>query len=178
MTKKARVLKKGNYIHFLEKNSWEYIKRCNCSGIVIILAMTEKGDVILTEQFRIPVDRYVIEFPAGLVNDHKQKKNESPPAAAKRELLEETGYQARHMHPLIAGPAGSGTSADVMTFVLAEGVKKVADGGGDKTETIKVHLVPIDKIDRWLKSKGSRGFHIDPKIYAGLYFLKGFNQNN
>ena len=60
MTKKVRGLKKGNHIRFLEKNNWEYIKRCNCSGIVIISAMMEKGDVILTEQFRIPVGRYVM----------------------------------------------------------------------------------------------------------------------
>lgn len=176
--KRKVVLKKGKYIHFFRRDEWEYIERCNCTGIVIILAVNDDGKVILTEQFRIPVNRNVIEFPAGLVNDRKKKKTESVVAAAKRELFEETGYQARRMRVLVKGPGSSGSSSDVMTFVRAEDIRKVGEGGGDLTETIKVHEVFIHEIDFWLQKQSRRGFFIDPKIYAGLYFLKNCHKSH
>jgi len=96
--------------------------------------------------------------------------------AAKRELLEETGYQAKRMIKLIDGPVSGGSSSDIITIVQASDIKKVAKGGGDEYESIHIHEVPLHKTDQWLIHMRKKGCLIEPKIYAGLYFLKNYNK--
>ena len=79
--------------------------------------MTDDKEVLLIRQFRPPVNGYVIEFPAGL-ND----KGDTLEEAAKRELLEETGYSAREMIFLTEGPMSSGASGEILTVFLAKGL--------------------------------------------------------
>ena len=162
-------------MRFLRQGRWEYVERHNCTGIVIVVAVNKDGKLILIEQLRIPVAKKVIEFPAGLVNDRKLKTKESLITAAKRELLEETGYIADRMFKIMSGPISAGSSADIVTILKAEGIRKVDHGGGDHTEDITVHEVPLAKIEAWLILKQKRGYLVDPKIYAGLYFLKKYN---
>lgn len=172
---KSIVLCEGKYIRLVRRGSWEYAQRNNCCGIVIILAMTDDRKVILTEQYRVPVEKNVIEFPAGLVNDINPAKNESILTAAKRELEEETGYRAGKMVKVAVGPVSSGFSPDLVTVVRALNIQKVGPGGGDGTEFIRVHEVPLAKVDAWLAGKQKKGCLVDPKIYAGLYWLKKYN---
>lgn len=170
-----KILKEGVFIRFLQKDNWEYIKRHNCSGIVIILAMTEDGKVLFVEQYRPPVDKMVIEFPAGLIGDVQGKADESLINGAKRELLEETGYQARKIVKLMEGPVSGGSSADIVTVVQAYDLTKVHEGGGDDTEEIIVHEIPLKDCNRWLIEQTQRGLLLEPKIYTGLYFLNQYN---
>src|SRR4030043_2059902 len=86
---------------------WESFERVNCKGVVAIVPVTDKNEVLLIRQFRPPVNGYVIEFPAGL-NDKKETLKE----AAKRELLEETGYSARELFFLTEGVMSSGASGE------------------------------------------------------------------
>ena len=78
----------------------EYIKH---PGAACIVAEFEDGKLLLERQYRYPMAKVMIEFPAG-----KLDRGENPLVAAQRELKEETGYWARswhtlgHMHPLIA----------------------------------------------------------------------------
>ena len=173
--KKKNILHEGKYLRFIKDDEWEYVERVHKKGVVIIVAMTQ-GKVVFVEQYRFPVKRKVIEFPAGLVNDTKSKKTETIFEAAKRELLEETGYQAGQIIKILAGPVSSGSSSDKVTMVMARGLKKLGEGGGDGTEFITVHEVPLTKVDRWLNKMLKKGCLIEPKIYAGLYFLKGYNK--
>lgn len=175
---KRIILKEGKFMRLVKKGKWEFAERNNCSGIVIIVAMTNEKKVIFVEQYRPPVDKRVIEFPAGLVNDECYPKIESFATAAKRELLEETGYQAQKIIELLKGPASSGSSADVVTMVHAKGLKKVAAGGGNKFESIVVHEVDFKKVDVWLKTMEAKGYLVEPKIYTGLYFLKNYNNGH
>src|SRR3989338_2614578 len=101
----------------------------------------------------------------------KADKNESMRTAAKRELLEETGYKAGKIVKLLTGPVSSGFTADIVTVVRAYGLRKVARGGGDHTENIVVHEVPLAKAEHWLKQMARKGCLIEPKVYAGLFFL-------
>ena len=64
----------------------EYIKH---PGAVVVLPLFDDGTVLMERQFRYPIDRVFIEFPAGKIDP-----GEEPLACAKRELLEETGYTA------------------------------------------------------------------------------------
>jgi ADP-ribose pyrophosphatase len=166
------ILHKGRYLDLVREDNWEYVKRTNCSGIVVIVPMTQDGKVIFVEQFRRPVKAQVIEWPAGLVNDKTPHDAETMEAAARRELLEETGYQAEHLSLLIEGPVSSGLSAEIITFYQALDAVKVAAGGGDATESIKVHEVPLKGADLWLYEMERKGLLVDPKVYVGLYFLK------
>ena len=166
------ILHKGKYLDLIREDNWEYVQRTNCSGIVVIVAMTRDDKVIFVEQFRRPVKAQVIEWPAGLVNDRTPHDPETMEAAARRELLEETGYQAEHLSLLTEGPVSSGLSAEVITFYQALDAVKVADGGGDATESIKVHEVPLKEADLWLYEMEKKGLLVDPKVYTGLYFLK------
>ncbi|MBF0531834.1 MAG: NUDIX hydrolase [Candidatus Omnitrophica bacterium] len=162
------ILKEGRYFRFSRRGDWEFFSRKNCSDVAIIVALTDEGKVIFVEQYREPVRKKVIEFPAGLINDHTP---ETFAQGAKRELLEETGYRARRITRLLKGPAQSGASADLVTMVRAYGLKKVSAGGGDRSEKIKVHEVILTEVPAWLKKMSRRGYLIEPKVYAGLYFL-------
>jgi len=166
------ILHKGKYLHLICEDNWEYVKRINCSGIVVIVPMTKEGKVIFVEQFRRPVEAQVIEWPAGLVNDKTLHDPETMEAAARRELLEETGYEAEHLSLLVGGPVSSGLSSEIITFYQALDVVKIASGGGDASESIKIHEIPLKEADIWLYEMEKKGFLVDPKVYVGLYFLK------
>ncbi len=169
----VEILKEGRFLRLLRKGPWEFVQRTNCTGVVVIAATTESEEVVFVEQYRAPVDARVIELPAGLVSD--QGVCETSQAAAERELLEETGFGGATMVEIFSGPGGAGASSDILTFFLARGVRRIAQGGGDATEAITVHSVPLGEVDAWLRAKVAQGMKADPKIYAGLYFLRNYN---
>jgi len=165
------ILYSGKYIHFCRKKQWEYVIRNNCTGITVILPVTENREIILVEQYRIPVDKNVISFPAGLAGD-TDDVNESLEQSAQRELKEETGYCADKLTRLVDSPPSPGLCSEILTFFLATGLKKCDVGGGDETEAITVHLVQLDFIESWLNHKCSHeNMLIDTKVYAGLYLI-------
>ena len=164
------VLFEGRFLRVRKKDRWEYVERCKTSGIVAILAITDKRELILVEQFRLPVDRRVIEIPAGLAGDIEGEENEALAKAAKRELVEETGYEAQRMEYLTEGPPSAGLSTEVVTFFRARGLKKISDGGGEGSENIRVHLVPLADLQAWIAAKQNEGCLVDYKVYAALYF--------
>lgn len=167
------TLFEGKFKRLLSERGWEFIERVNCCGIVVILAVTEERKVVFVEQYRIPVGSSTIEFPAGLADGANTDQNEeSLESAAGRELLEETGYQAGKLTLCLSGPVSSSSSTDIMSVFLATNLRKISPGGGDHTESIVVHEVDLNSVDRWLEQKQREGLLVDPKVYAGLYFLK------
>lgn len=178
LPKDAKVIHAGRFISLLERDGWEFVKRSNCTDIVIIIAVTNNNEFILIEQFRPPVFNRVIEFPAGLVNDREDHPEETILDAAKRELIEETGYLARALRPVFQGPVSSGSSADHVVFVIAEGLTRVHDGGGDSSEDITSYHVPFVKINQWLREKEREGFMVEPKVFTGLYLWNIYNEDS
>lgn len=168
------TLYEGKFLRLFRQNDWEFVQRKNCTGIAIILALTEEGKILLIEQFRVPVGKQVIEFPGGLVNDGEcGDTDETAETAARRELLEETGYEAATLTELVSGPVNTGLSMDIMIFFRAKGlVKRSAGGGTGELERIVVHEVPFAKVNDWLRKMESEGKAVDPKVYAGIYFLQ------
>jgi ADP-ribose pyrophosphatase len=167
-----RILAEGKYLRLVHRDGWDYVERPACTGIAVIVAVTERREILLVEQYRKPLEANVIEFPAGLVGDTPGHENESIEHAALRELYEETGYEAASLSFLFDGPPSAGLSTEIVTFFLAHDIKKTGPGDGDGFERITLHTVLLDGIEEWLANKKSEGIFIDPKIYSGLYFVR------
>lgn len=166
----TETLFNGEYLRIRQRDNWEYAERTNASAAVIVVAVTPDDNLLLVEQFRIPVNARSIEMPAGLVGDLED--GESVETAAQRELLEETGWRAGRIQYLMTGPSSSGLSNEQVAFVRALNLEKVGPGGGDESEDILVHEVPRIKAAAWLNARRLEGYSIDPKLYAGLYFIE------
>jgi ADP-ribose pyrophosphatase len=167
---KREVLAAGKHLRLVNDNGWEYAERVNASGIVAIVALTRENDLILIEQYRPAIRKRVIEIPAGLAGDIPGEESEAFTKAARRELLEETGYRAHKLEPLFRGPPSAGMSTEMIDFYLARNVRRVGEGGGDHHEDIQVHVVPLEEAATWLRKKDTARRCIDPKVYTGLLF--------
>lgn len=161
----------GKYLALLKEGRWEYAERIGVTGAAIIVAVTDQRKLLLVEQYRIPVHCRTIELPAGIVGDEPGHSVEQVSDAANRELAEETGYSAERMEILTTGPASSGLTSELVTLLRATGLKRVGAGGGVAHEKIIVHEVPLDRVHEWLAGKAKEGLLVEPKVYAGLYFL-------
>ncbi|MBI4662722.1 MAG: NUDIX hydrolase [Verrucomicrobia bacterium] len=166
------TLFEGKHIRLIRCGHWEYAERTKASAAVMIVAVTQDQRLILIEQFRLPLGKPVIELPAGLVGDIEGQEAEAMVAAAHRELVEETGYEASGFVHLTTGPPSAGLSSEVVAMFRALDVRRVGAGGGDAHEEIEVHAIPLPEVDAWLSRRAGEGALIDPKVYAGLYFAR------
>jgi ADP-ribose pyrophosphatase len=162
----------GKYIRMVRQGKWEFVQRKNLSGIVGIVAVTDDRKLVLVEQYRPPVGKNVVELPAGLAGDVAGSEQEDLADAARRELLEETGYEAKEMTYLAAGAASAGIVNEVITLYRATGLKKTGAGAGDGDEKITTHEVPLVDVERWLAAQVAAGKLVDLKVYSGLYFAR------
>jgi ADP-ribose pyrophosphatase len=166
----ARTVYEGKYLRMVVRGHWEYVQRTHADGMaVIIIAVTPGDRVLFVEQYRVPLGARTIEMPAGLVgDDHAHDTLED---AARRELIEETGWQAERVEVLLVGPTSSGMSSERIAFVRATGLNRVGDGGGVAGEDITVHAVPRADAPAWLMQKSREGFEVDLKLWAGLWMI-------
>lgn len=169
MTDQPTTMCEGQYLRLVKRGHWEYAERTNAGSAVIVIAVTPEDKLLFVEQFRVPMNAPTIEMPAGLVGD--LDAHDTMEEAARRELLEETGWQASEVKVLMVGPTSSGMSNELIAFVRARGLTRVHAGGGDETENITVHEVPVADAPRWLTEKMAAGYSMDPKLWAGLWLL-------
>jgi len=148
---------------------WDFVRRPNADAAVGILAITPENKVILIEQFRIPVQARVIEIPAGLVGDEIEHRGEDLAETARRELLEETGYQAGSVRLLLSSPTSAGMTSETTYLFLATDLTKTGPGGGIAGENIEVHEVPADEVRTFLRDREAAGCKVDFKIHAALW---------
>jgi ADP-ribose pyrophosphatase len=166
------VLASGRFVRLVRRDGWEWVERTNTSGVVVIAALTAEGKVLFVEQHRPPMSARVIEMPAGLAGDVAGAEDEALELAARRELLEETGYRCETLEHVTTGPVSAGITSETLSFFVARGLERVGAGGGDHSEEIVVHEVPLAEAPAWLKAQEHRGCLVDPKVYAGLWFLR------
>ena len=171
MDEPIETVYEGKWLRMKKRGRWEFVERTNAGGMaVIIVAATPEGNLLFVEQDRIPVESKTIEMPAGLIGDIDEA--ESIELAASRELLEETGWQASRIDLLMVGPTSSGMSNERVAFVRARGLVRMHAGGGDASEQILVHEVPIAQAPAWLAGKMAEGYQLDAKLWAGLWLLE------
>jgi len=165
------ILHSGKFLTLIKEGQWEYVDRVHGVGVALIIGVTTEQKVLLVEQYRIPVHARTIEFPAGIIGDEPGDTHESSVAAARRELLEETGYAAGSIEAVTTGPSCSGITSERVTLFRAFDLHRTEKGGGVAHEDITVHEIPLVEVVKWLEAKATTGVLIDPKIYAGLFFV-------
>lgn len=131
---------------FLDKNGgkqlWEWIEKAQA---VLIFPITRTGNVVLIKNFRVPLEKYVIEIPAGL----KDKPGEETEHVARRELLEETGFTAEKFIPMPSWPYRAGSSNGIIHAFIAIEATKVMEPATDVTEDITVLEVPLSSLTKF-----------------------------
>jgi ADP-ribose pyrophosphatase len=129
---------------------------------VMILPVFDDGRVLLERQFRYPVGRVLLEFPAG-----KLDPNEDELTCAKRELQEETGYTAREwtfltrIHPVIS------YSTEFIDIYLARGLT-AGDAKLDDGEFLETFIADEAQLMAWVKD----GSISDVKTIIGVFWLE------
>jgi len=168
----SHTLYRGEFLALIREKHWEYAVRTNATGAAIILAITGEDKLLLVEQYRIPLHARTIELPAGIIGDEPGAGAESHAEAARRELREETGYDAGRMEVLTHGPASGGLTSETVTIFQASELQRSGAGGGVGHEEIVVHEVSMAEVHNWLAARGRSGVLVDPKVYAALYFVQ------
>jgi 8-oxo-dGDP phosphatase len=112
---------------------------------VNVVAVTPDDRVVLIRQFRPGIGDVHFEIPAGSVEAHESATLDFE-AAARRELLEETGYGNGRWSPLLTLSANSALQTNLSYSFLAEDVECLAAPAPEATEDIRVHLVAMDAL--------------------------------
>jgi ADP-ribose pyrophosphatase len=131
-------------------------------GSAVMLAMDEKGRILLVRQYRLPAEKYLWELPAGRLDP-----GEKPLGAAKRELAEETGYKARKWTKLVTFFASPGYVQERMTIYQAT---DLTAGEATPMEDERIET-------RWFKPKEVKrmiedGEIMDAKTMVGFFLRK------
>ena len=179
MSQEFETIHAGRFLTYRRNaRGWEYVTRSNAKGCVAILAVTDDHRVILTEQYRPPVGRSVIELPAGLAGDIPLQEDEPLLVAAKRELKEETGYEAKHWTTLLEGTSSAGMTDELVTIFYATGLVKMTEGGGTHGEDIRIHYVHQSDVVKWCRDRQDAALHVDFKIFAALTLARSVAQSS
>lgn len=156
----------GRFIVAKKRGRWEYVARARGIRAAVILAI-DAGDVILVEQYRVPLGRVCLELPAGLIGD-QGNPDEAAESAAARELEEETGYRAARIETMGEFFSSPGMVSESFTLVKASGLTKVGDGGGEGDENITVHRVALSDVPAFVAARRAAGVAVDVKILTLL----------
>lgn len=108
------------------------------SDWINVIALTKNREIVLVEQYRAGIHEPTLEIPGGIVDE-----NESPLESAKRELLEETGFQSEKWSKIGKVSSNAAILNNYAHTFLAEDCKKVSDQQLDKNEDIAVHIMEL-----------------------------------
>lgn len=156
----------GRYIETVVDGSWEYVRRTHDRGAAVVIAVTDAGELVLVEQYRVPLGRHCLELPAGLID-----AGEDAATAGARELYEETGYRAARIEVVGEFASSPGLSSERFTLLRASGLARGDDGGGLDGEAIVVHAVPLASIAEFIEEKRCSDVMMDVRLIAALRLL-------
>lgn len=155
------IMWQGKFVTAKRRGKWEYVSRARGIKAAVILAI-EDGHVLLVEQYRVPLERYCIELPAGLIGDNDD--GEDALTSAARELEEETGYSAGTLEIVGEFFSSPGMVSESFTLVRARGLTKIGNGGGVDGENIIVHRVAVADVLAFVQAKRAENCVVDVKL--------------
>jgi 8-oxo-dGTP pyrophosphatase MutT (NUDIX family) len=129
---------------------------------VAVIALTPEGDVVCVEQYRHGAERVCLELPAGVIEE-----GEAPVDTARRELLEETGYGADAIEPLISVNTEPSRHTNRAHFFFASGARHIREQSLDASEHIRVRPIAARELVRAAENgELVHGLHLGPIFLA------------
>ena len=142
----------------------------NTRDWINIVAITPEKKVLMVSQYRHGSAEVALETPGGAVDS----KDASPLEAARRELLEETGYEAAEWHPLGQVYPNPAILNNTCHYFLALGAKKVADLKLDEAEELEVSLLDLKAVPVFIQKGEIR----HALVVAAFHFLDLYQRQN
>ena len=133
-----------------------------CPDWVNVIALTKENEVVLIEQYRQGSEEITLEIPGGMIDDDEEMEN-----AARRELLEETGFEAGEFINLGKSRPNPAIQNNWMHHYLALDCEKTRETAFDEHESVVNKLVPLAEIKNLIE----RGEITHSLVHAGFYFL-------
>jgi len=160
------IINKGKYLSFCKrdfldkegnKKEYEFVERNNKQKAVVIIGERE-GSILLIKQYRVPICNYIVEFPAGLVEEEEKIED-----AALRELLEETGYNGKIKEISPITYTSAGLTTEEVFFIKVE-ILSYSSSNCESSEDIETFWADKEK---WEDLKNS-GIFINGWVYSYL----------
>jgi ADP-ribose pyrophosphatase len=166
-TLESRLLHEGRYFSFLRdevelpngrRTHRDFVRH---PGAVAVVPFLPDGRVVLVRQYRYAAGKELLEIPAGTL-----EPGELPLDCARRELVEETGYEARELEPLLSCCMAPGYSSEVIHFYKARGLREVGRKQ-EPDEDIAVERLDLEAVREMIK----RNIIEDAKTMVGISAL-------
>jgi ADP-ribose pyrophosphatase len=134
-------------------------------GGAVIVPVTNEGKIIMVTQHRFPVDKILLELPAG-----KLDKNENPKHCAVRELEEETGYKSENVKEIGSIYTTPGYSSEKLWIFLAKDLMK----GNHNREEGEYGMEVFEFTFKEIEDRIINGEIVDGKTISGIYLAEKF----
>jgi ADP-ribose pyrophosphatase len=141
------------------------IERIIAPRVVMIIPFLKKDTILMEMSYRPAIRKYIFELPAGKVD-----RNERPIVAARRELIEETGYKSKQIHLLFRAYLSPGISTEVAYFYKATQLVK-SQRHLEKHEVIELKPIKINKLLEMIRSNEIK----DINTIAGILYCTGLS---
>jgi ADP-ribose pyrophosphatase len=129
-------------------------------GAVAVLALTDDNKMIVVEQYRKPLERSIVEIPAG-----KLEQGEDPSVCAKRELQEETGFSAKQINHLCSFYTSPGFADELLHLYIANGLSE-GESRPDEDEFLDYRAISLNEAYEMIQSGDIRDAKTIMAIYA------------
>ncbi|NHM29037.1 NUDIX hydrolase [Neobacillus terrae] len=132
-------------------------------GAVAVLAVTNENKLVMVEQYRKPLERAIVEIPAG-----KLEKGEEPAVCARRELEEETGYECESLELLVSFYTSPGFADEIVHVYQAKGLTKKENAASlDEDEFVNLEEITLEEALQYIKEQK---IYDAKTVYAVQYF--------